>query len=167
MRTLLFLLAIITSASAQTLKWDHTSADPAFPHDGKNLWHLRGDAAGNVAFSVQYFQNVGGPNGVQICWISAAGKVLNADIITGAGVQDARIVSVSPACLVVQFYQNGGQVIRKYTRRGSVVAFKDTPIGGNYIAFDPAFEMTDKLGFFVVKQDQSAHFQGIQRFTIR
>lgn len=167
MRTLFLLLAFTASASAQTLKWDHSSGAPGFAHDSRTLSHLRGDAAGNVAFGVSYQSNMNGPVGVQVCWISAAGKVLHSDIIQGADLQDPRIVSVSPAVLIVQFSGSAGTTLRKYTRRGAVVTSKDTPLGNNFVTVDQALEVTDKLGFFVVKAAQNDQFLGVQRFTVR
>lgn len=167
MRTFLLLLALSITAAAQTLKWDHASGAPAFAHDGKTLAHLRGDAVGNVAFAVSYYTNANGPTGVGVYWISAAGKVLHSDVIPGTALQDPRIVNVSAACLVVQFFGPNGTTIRKYTKRGTAVTFKDTPLGNNYVAVEQILDLTDKLGFFVVKLDNADKFIGLQRFTVR
>lgn len=167
MRSFLILLALCITAHSQTLKWDHTSGAPGFAHDSKALSHLRGDAAGNVAFGVMYQSNINGAVGVQVCWMSAAGKILHSDIIPGDDFQDPRIISVSPACLIVQFSGASNYTLRKYVRRGTVVTFKDTSIGNNFVAMDQAMEASDRTGFFVVKNGQNGQFSGVQRYTVR
>lgn len=163
MKALIFLLLLTVAASAQTLKWTKSPDAPGFAHDEAAITHLRGDAAGTVAVGIQYNDNLTGPKGVQICWFSNLGKLIHSDIVQGTAFQDPRIISVSPTVLVVQFFGTG-TVLRKYSRRGAVVTFKDTPLPtSSFVHVDADSMVTDKLGFFVVSENSLS----IQRYTVR
>lgn len=169
MKTLLFLLALCGVASAQTLKWTHAAPVGAFPQDHASLTHLRGDAVGNCAYGVQYGNN-NGPVGAHVVWLSAAGKTIYADLITGTGLQQPRIISVSPTVLLVTFFGANGNVLRKYTRRGAIVTFKDTPLlAGESPAVDSQeITLTDKAGFFVIVSNAAiGDFMGVKRYTVK
>lgn len=169
MKTLLLLLALTIAASAQTLRWTHAAPVGAFPQDHASLTHLRGDAVGNCAYGVQY-GNSNGPVGAHVVWLSAAGKTINADLITGTAFQQPRIISVSATVLLVAFVTPTVDVLRKYTRRGAIVTFKDTPLlAGEYPAVDSQeITTTDKAGFFVIVSNAAiGDFMGVKRYTVK
>lgn len=170
MKTLILLLFLACSASAQTFKWQQTAPVPLFLHSNANLYQLRGDAAGNCGLAVEYYEG-GSMAGIQIWWLTAAGKTIHSDIFPGAALQSPQVISVSPTALVVQFYPaSGGQLLRKYTKRGAGVTSRDTILPlHEYVLVDPEIlaGAGDRVGFFVVVQSVSGKFLGLKRYTIR
>lgn len=170
MKTIFLLLCLLASASAQTFKWQQTAPVPVFTHDNASLSQMRGDTAGNCALGIEYRQ-LGSVAGLQIWWLTAAGKTLHSDLIPGDDLQQPQIISVSAAALLVQFFPaSGGQVLRKYTRRGAVVTFKDTILAlHESVARDPEILAGpgDRMGFFVTVESVAGRFLGLKRYTVR
>ena len=112
---------------------------------------MRADTFGNVAVCVDYnFANAF--VSTQAFWISAAGKIIKSDILA-AQQGSARVLTVSATLFVISYVNDqGNTVLRKYSKRGSLVSFTDTELSQNESS--PASQeivTTGKFGFFMRK----------------
>lgn len=156
MKTLLCLMLFAVTCRAQTVKWTIQTPAPSFVSTEAQLWHGKTDAAGTVAFGVNYF-DASGFLGTKLFWYSSAGKLLGSQEFQPSFRFNA-VLYVSPSCLVVQMTDGTHASLRKYTRRGLELIPKDTQLSdGEGVPGVPnnGVEFTDRLGFFTISQGVS------------
>lgn len=155
-------LLLAVTCHAQTLKW--TVPVPEFPEGAVNVGasQIRSDNAGNVLLVNFYTKDEG--SHYQLVWVSSVGKLLHAAIVENANA--LRVLRVSGGSVLIQAEGAGNRFFRKYTRKGTVVTFVDTPIpfaalpshGGD-------FEDINKNFFFLIEMEGVTIPKALHRYN--
>jgi hypothetical protein len=162
MKLAALVLLLVVSAHAQTLKW--TVPFPEYPQGTATAGasKMRSDSAGNVLVVNTYTKD--GGNHYQLVWVSSSGKLLHSDLVENLNA--LRVLRVSGSGILIQAEGAGTSFFRKYTRKGTVVTFVDTPIPFMALPSQGSdFEDTNKSFFFLLQMDGGVIPRAIHRYN--
>lgn len=162
MKLVALVLLLAVSAYAQTPKW--SLALPEYPQGTATAGasQIRSDSAGNVLLVNTYTKD--GGNHFQLVWVSSSGKLLHTDLVENLNV--LRVLRVSGSSILIQSEGVGTSFFRKYTRKGTVVTFVDTPIPFMALPSQGSdFEDVNKSFFFLLQMEGGTIPRVIHRYN--